>query len=273
VPGGAVETDSATLRLNYRRDDGQPEAAAAVRRGAVYETLEDPRLQVRGNARTVVAHCERDRPRAAGVEPNRHGAAGGCVRARVGEQVRQRLVQRVLVASDRHRLVGQLEPPLVRGARHLGVAHGVERDPSQVDRLAVERTAGVEPREQKQVLEERAHSVGLGNDALERGLDFGGLLRIGALRVLGVAANDRDRSAQLVARVGDETAQFLLAGMAFAQCSLDVLEHVVERLGDLAHLRAGSGIVDAIRDRHLAAREWQVGHLQCGRCDAVQRPQ
>ena len=141
-----------------------------------------------------------------------------------------------------------------------GVADRVDGQPGQVDVLACERSAGVEPGEQQQVVDQVAHPVGFGADPQQRLLDLLGQIAGRALGVLGVAADHGDRCAQFVAGVGDEVPQPVLARLPFAQRGFDVLEHVVERVGDLADLGAGCQVRDPLRQRDLPAGQRQVGH-------------
>ena len=121
---------------------------------------------------------------------------------------------------------------------------------------AVERTAGVEPGEQQQVVDEPAHAGGLGLDAAE---EPGRLRRPtprGALTVqLGEAADRREGGAQLVAGVGDELphavlrrARRALGRLAGADRGLDLREHGVQGARQPAHLGVLRGIGDAPRE-------------------------
>ena len=77
----------------------------------------------------------RSAPRPAAVAPaSRDRGARRGVRAGVGKQIRQHLVQPGLVADDDDRLVGQVQRPLVIRSGDVGVADGVDDQPRQVDR-------------------------------------------------------------------------------------------------------------------------------------------
>ena len=102
------------------------------------------------------------------ADPHGDGGAVRGVPSGVAQQVGEDLVQPVLVAEDEHRVVGQFEDPAVAGAGDLGVACRLDGQPGHVDRLAVERAAGVEPGEQQQVVDEDAHPLGLGQHPAER---------------------------------------------------------------------------------------------------------
>ena len=69
-----------------------------------------------------------------------------------------------------HRLLADLEHPVVVGTGGPGIADRLDREPRQVDGAVDELLALVEPREQQQVLDERRHAQRLGLDALERRL-------------------------------------------------------------------------------------------------------
>ena len=58
---------------------------------------------------------------------------------------------------DLDRLVGQVDATTVVGAGGVGVAHRVDQQQREVDRVPVELAALVEPGEQQQVLDERGH--------------------------------------------------------------------------------------------------------------------
>ena len=177
-------------------------------------------------------------------------------------------MQARLVAGDHDRLVGQVQRPLVVGARDVGVADRVDDEPGQIDRLALQRPPGVEPGEQQHVLDELGHPLGLGFDPAHRVGDVVGQLVPLALRQFGVAADRGERGAQLVAGVGDELPHPRLAGLPGGQRAGDAVQHPVQRGAELADLGVRAGRVD-LDDRrgqpHLAAVEFQIGHLPRGR--------
>ena len=92
-----------------------------------------------------------------------------------------------------------------------------------------------------------------------------------AQRQLGVAADGRQRGAQLVRRVGGEPAQPGLAGRAPPERGLHVAEHPVEGEADLAGLGRRVGVGDAGRQLDLVRFERQLGHLGRGGGDPAQR--
>ncbi len=114
--------------------------------------------------------------------------------AGVGQQVGENLVQPVLVALDRDRFGRQVKHPAVAGAGRPRVAGRVDGQPGQVDRLAGERPAGVEPGEQQQVVDEPAHPLRLRVHPAKRGTGLRPEVT-GAQRKLGVPANARKRRA------------------------------------------------------------------------------
>jgi hypothetical protein len=124
--------------------------------------------------------------------------AGRGVLARVAHQVGQHLVQPVLVAADQDRVTGQVKPPVMLAPGHPRVAGHVDGQPGQVDRLALERTPGVQPGQQQQVVDQHAHPGRLG---LHPGQRVGHVLGHRAAVPQGqlrVAADRGQGSAQLV---------------------------------------------------------------------------
>ena len=83
---------------------------------------------------------------------------------------------------------------------------------------------------------------------------------------LGVAADRRQRRAQLVRGVGEEAAQALLARAALGERLLQPREHRVQRQAEAADLGARLGVVDAPRQ---VARGDRAGR----HADRVQRAQ
>ena len=144
----------------------------------------------------------------------------------------------------------------------------------EVDRAPLEGTAGVEARQQQQVLDQRRHPLGLDLD-LAHGLPQGGglVLGTGAPGQLGVPLDGRQRRPQLVRGVGDELPHLLLARVPRAQRVLHVVEQGVERRADLPDLgavvgqlgRHAGGVAD------LALRQRYGGHVVRGGGDLAQR--
>ena len=150
----------------------------------------------------------RSRPRpASALTDARTGVPGGvCVRA---------FSSRLASTWRRRSVAGHDDGP---GRRDLdrsrpGVAAArpstASRDGGQVDRIALERAALVEAGEQQQVVDEHAHARRLALDAAHRLRQVVGAVGGAAPEQLGVAADRRERRAQLVRRVGDEPAQAL----------------------------------------------------------------
>ena len=172
-----------------------------------------------------------------------------------------------LVAGDDDGLVGQVQRPLVVGARDVRVADGVDDEPGQIDLFAFQRPPGVQAREQQHVLDELGHPLGLGLDPAHRVGDVVGQVVAFALRQFGIAANRGQRCAQFVAGVGDELAHPRLAGVPRGQRAGDAVEHPVQRGAELADLGVRARRIhldDRRRQPHLAAVELEVGHLPGG---------
>ena len=137
---------------------------------------------------------------------------------------------------------------------------------AQVDRLADLLADLVEAREREQVLDEHAHPRRLVLDPRHRLRDVLGLRGGADPEELGVAADRRQRRAQLVRRVGQEAAQALLARAPLGERLLQAREHRVERQAEAADLRARLGRLDA-------PPEVAGGDRARGRADRVQRAQ
>ena len=166
------------------------------------------------------------------------------------------------IPGDGERRVRQRESPLVGGVDDAGVVDRLEQQPRQVDRLALQRSAGIEARQQQQVLHQRRHPRGLGLD-----LGQGGAGGLGPpAGQLGVAGDGRQRRTQLVRGVGDELPHLLLAAVALGEGGLDVVEHRVERRADLADLGA---LVGECRRHPLGHLDLPGRQRQLG--DAVRR--
>ena len=255
-------------RVHDREAEAGRGGVGRVRSGRVGpgEPLEQVGQQAGGDAGAVVGdrqnHPRRGRERApadrlrpgpglAVGQPvaDPHGDQGAVRRvpSGVGEQVREHLVQPVLVAGGEHRVVRELQDPPVAGAGGLSVAGGVDRQPAQVDRFRRQRAPGVEPGEQQQVVDQDAHPLGFRQHPAERVRDrLAGVARV-QQRELGVAADGGQRGAQLVRGVGGEPAQPRLAGRAPSQRRLHVAEHPVERQAHLAGLGRRVGVGHAGR--------------------------
>ena len=183
---------------------------------------------VRRDARAVVGHVQPDHSVRSGPCGRHRGARRG-VRTGVGQQVDQHLVQLARIAEDADGLAGDVQlPPVVR-ARDVRVADGVDHQPGQVDPLARQRPAGVEPGQQQQVLDQRGHPARLGLDAAHRVRDVRRHLLAAAAGQLGVTADRGERRAQLVAGVGDELADAGLARLPRGERVARRAEHPVQR--------------------------------------------
>ena len=177
-------------------------------------------------------------------------------------------MQARLVTGDDDGLIGQVERPLVVGSGDVGVADGVDDQPRKVHLLPLQRPPGVEAGQQQHVLDELRHPLGLRLDAVHRVRDVVGDVTALALRQFGIPADRRKRRAQFVARVGDELAHPGLAGVPGGQRAGDAVEHPVQRGAQLPDLGVRARRVhldDRRRQPHLAAVEFQVGHLPRGR--------
>ena len=192
--------------------------------------------------------------------------------AGVGEEVGQQLVQAGLVAGDLDGLLREVELPRVLRRGGVRVADGVDREEGEVDRLALERPAGVEAGEEEQVLDELLHPQRLGLDPADGVGDGGGHgVRLAAGQ-LGVAADRGERGPQLVRGVGDELPHLRLALLPGLERRLDVVEHRVEGEGDLADLGALVGVVrrDAHRERDVTRVELEPRDAAGGGGDPVE---
>ena len=184
----------------------------------------------------VVVHLD-DRERAAVRDPHRHRRAGRRVHQRVADQVADDLAQPVLVAVDGHAL-GDLGGDDAVGRDGARVGRGVDPEHPEVDGVARERPALVEARQEQQVVDQRRHAHRLRLGAPHRLVELGRFGEAAVAVELGVAADGRDRRAQLVRRVGDEATQPRLARGALGERALDGREHGVERVAELTRLGA-----------------------------------
>ena len=217
-----------------------------------------------------------------GVQADGDVRARRGVRAGVGEQVGDDLVQPLGVADDLGQdgvllLVPtrQIQRPAVLAGRGVGVGDGVDDDPGEVDALARQRPAGVEAGEQQQVLDQPGHPHGLRPHPLEQARDLARQLVGVARGELVVAADRGERGAQLVAGVGDEAPQPGLALLPGGEGGAHVAEHPVERRADLADLgaRVGVDVGHPVGELDLARGQRQLRDPARGGRDAVQRAQ
>ena len=168
---------------------------------------------------------------------------------RVADEVGDDLAQPVLVARRRppapsavgcDRPVG-VDGPRVARRRRRRARRG---RPGSL----LERPALVEPGEEQQVVDEAAHAHRLLLGAAHRLVELVGVVEAAGAVELGVAADRRDRRAQLVRRVGDELAQAVLGRGALVEGLLDAAEHLVERDAELAGLGAGGRLGHPVRE-------------------------
>jgi hypothetical protein len=90
------------------------------------------------------------------------------VRARIGEQVADHLMQPRGVAGDDDGLLIEVEHPAVVRAGRAGIGDRLDRQPGEVDRPVHELLTLVEAGQQQEILHERGHPDRLRLDALER---------------------------------------------------------------------------------------------------------
>jgi len=264
------------MRGDHGSHDRQAQARAAglsrARAVATGEPFPDLVLQPGRDARPVVTDLKLH-PAGPASQPDGNRCSARRVAARVAQQVRQDLVQPVLITADHDGLCWQVEHPPVVRARDPGVICHVDRQPGHIDRCAVERTACVEPSQQEQVIDQSAHSRRFGVDAAERAANLGPKVVAGAQGQLGVPADPGERCAQLVAGVRDELPQPGLRRLPLRERGLHVTEHLVQRLPQPANLGARVGCRYPLRQRDFAAPQGQRAHLGRGGGDAGERPE
>ena len=184
--------------------------------------------------------------------------------ADVAEEVVDDLAQALSVAQDDEPARAEVDRPLrlhrLRRLDRLG------EDLVELHRLLRERTAFVEPREEQEVVDEHAHPLRLARDPGHRARQVVGPPVGAAPEELRIRANGRERRAQLVRRVGDETAEPLLGGLPRGHLRLDLVQHPVQREPEPSDLGALVGALDA-------AREVAGGDCGRGLLDRPQRPQ
>ena len=219
---------------------------ATPRRIRAVERLEDVRGLVGGESRSSVAHLHLG-PAVVLTHANRDGRSGRRVGQRVREQVGHDLAQPVVVARDGERL-RHVELDRARRIDGSGVVHGVAGDAHQIHRVVRDRTALSRPGQEQQILDEHAHPLALLLDPAHRQRGVGRVVRRPAAEQLRVAADRRERRAQLVRRVGEEPTERLLRCAAFVHRLLDPTEHHVQRRAEASHLRAGIRLLHPSRE-------------------------
>ena len=146
------------MRQGDRPHERETESRAAGLAGAggvaTGETLEGGAGELRRQAGAVVEDGERD---AVAVLPDGdgHRGAGRRVAAGVVEQVRQHLVEPLLVPGRDDRLVGRSSCHRWSGATTRASATASSGQPGQVDLVAGQRAARVQTGQQQQVLDQR----------------------------------------------------------------------------------------------------------------------
>ena len=123
--------------------------------------------------------------------------------AGVGEEVREDLAQRGLVAEDGN-VRGVAELPRVVGGDHVRVGQSVQYQRDNVDFLVFQGAITVQACQGQHLFHEGRHPRPLRGDALE-GLGAGGLVNVAA-RELRVPLHGGERRAQLVRGVGNKLA-------------------------------------------------------------------
>ena len=129
--------------------------------------------------------------------------------------------------------------------QQLVIVHQLAQQPSQVDLLARERTALIEPRQVEQVVDQHPHPLGFGLDPPHGQRQVLGPAGRAAAEQLGEPAHGGERGPQLVRGVGDEPAQPILRRLALRERLLDLAEHRVQRHAQPADLGRRVGVVDA----------------------------
>ena len=115
------------------------------------------------------------------------------------------------------------------------------------------------PGQEQQILDEHAHPLALLLDPSHRQRGVGRVVRRPAAEQLRVAADRRERRAQLVRRVGEEPTERLLRRAAFVHRLLDPTQHHVQRRAEPPHLRARIGLLHPSRE--IAGGDGLCRHL------------
>ena len=254
---GVVGVDLAVVRGDDPGDDRQAQArarlallAAAPRRARSARTARRSRRSAGpGRGRGPRAPAGRRR-RATSTSI---GVPGGRVDKRVAQQVGQHLAQLVGIAAH---VAWPDGAGRCRGrARSRGRRRPRRRPAGEVDVLADQVADLVQARERQQVLDEHAHARGLGLDARHRLLGVLGVARRADPEQLGVAADRRQRRAQLVRRVGQEGAQPVLGRLLLGERLLEPVQHPVQRQARAGRPRCAGSAGSTRRDRSPAAIE------------------
>ena len=242
----AGEVDGAAVATDGGLDDGQAESAAAVvaaagRVGPV-EALEGPGGVGLGHARALVGHLEDGRRRPTRRTRTSIGAPGAWTSAlptRLATTWRRRASSPCTTIAPSASSVMSRSGATARASRAASSASA-----TRSTGRAVGRPPLVESGQEEEVVDEAPHADGLLLGAAHGLVELVRILQRAGAVELGVAADRRDRRAQLVGRVGHELAQPTLRLGALVEGLLDAPEHLVQRGPELAGLGAGRGLVD-----------------------------
>ena len=214
-----------------------------------------------GQARAVVAHLEARRSPSARPTSTSIGVPGGRVDERVAQQVGEHLAQLVGVAEDERAAPSTRRSIVAVGRGRARVVDGVARrarrgrprlcgaSATSSSRASVSRSSTSTPM--------RAASSSIRRIAFSTSSR---LARGAHPEQLGVAADRRQRRAQLVRGVGEEAAQPVLARLALGERLLEAVEHRVQREPEAADLGARVGRLDAVREVAAGDRAGGVAH-------------
>ena len=215
APGALCRRDLATVRDDDGPHDREAEAGTAAR-GARRDAsaAREPLERARGDARRSCPGRRRAprRPRArrrCGRAPTpgcRPACAPSALPTRLPTTWRSRSSSPSTVTPSATSAVTTRS-----GATARASAAASTPEHAEVDRVAGQRPTLVEAGEQQQVVDQRRHPHRLLLGAAHRLVELGGVVEAAVAVQLGVAADRRDRRAQLVRRVGDEPAQPRLA--------------------------------------------------------------
>ena len=154
---------------------------------------------------------------------------------------------------------GRSSRQVVVGGEHPRVADRLEQQVGQVDRLALQRAAGVEAGEEQQVLDQRGHPAGLGLDLVQGGEQprgSSGVRRASSAYRVMVASGVRSSWRG----VRDELPHLQLAARAGRSSDVSTCSsRVFERGADLADLGASS-----VRSRPAPARSASISPAASG---------
>ena len=242
-PGSLRSSTRPPCASAIARTIASPSPAPSERRAgglAAREALEHALAVGRRDARAVVLDPQ---PQLAGGEraAERDPVASRGVLDGVLREAHHRLGEPLAVGADlpeRDRLA--LPAPRRERGR---LRHQLVRELVDVDVLQPQEVGPLGLRERQQVVDEAAHPVQLVGDEGDRLAPLLGVLA----QQLEMAADDRDRRAQLVARVGDEVA---LAG----ERGLQPVEHGVERAASSAISSWPSTSIRCVRSLEPIAR-------------------